>query len=66
MKKFMQCINRFNGAVEIGWGDEALARGHDGFDLRNVDYVVQVVKTGTTVHFKPHGTNGPSSWCHLW
>lgn len=42
--------------MDIGWGDEALAIGHDGCDLRNVDYVDQVVETGTTAHFKPHGT----------
>lgn len=42
IKKPMQCIN---GPVDIGWGDEALAIGHDGFDLRNVDYVVQFVET---------------------
>lgn len=65
MKKFMLCIIPFNGSVDIGWGDGALAIGHGGCDLRNVDYVVQVVETGTTAHFKPHGTNGPSSWCHL-
>lgn len=65
MKKFMLCSIPFNGSVDIGWGDEALAIGNDGCDLRNVDYVVQVVETSTTAHFKPHGLNGPSSWSHL-
>lgn len=41
----MQCMNLFNGPVDIGWGAEALAIGHDKFDLRNVDYVVQFVET---------------------
>lgn len=41
----MQCIIPCNGPVDIRWGDEALAIGHNRFDLRNVDYVVQFVET---------------------